>query len=502
MHARETGKNWPRGSGHLPPAGLAAALLSIALAVGTPAHAAFRALAALQADGAAVTASALDLQSGKMIEQFDADTRLTPASLTKLATAAAALETWPADKMFTTRLLSTARVAGGELEGDLILQGAGDPSLDDHSLWALAAQLRGAGVTRVRGRLIVAPAPFRAESCETQDRCEALRESDKAYNAPLAAIGVDFGTWCVLVRPTLPGAAALVDGCDVSKLPLKVDGIVKTVRAGGRQSLWIERVTDASGDRLRVGGEVPVGDPQRVYRAMSDPARGIGLLLCQSLREIGVAVEGPVIVSAEPLPAHVEVLASTEGLSLREQLGRMLRFSNNYIADVLALDVAASVSEQPTLRLSDAGRVLADFLAHLEPPGHGRTGAGPLILSGSGLTPQNRLSASDLVGLLAHEYHDARRFPAFYGSLVVPRDAPFEFLRNGSAAWLDRVALKTGTMENPYSVCGIAGFLRKHDGGWIAFAEIVNGTDRLRHVPLGKALDAERADIEALLARY
>jgi serine-type D-Ala-D-Ala carboxypeptidase/endopeptidase (penicillin-binding protein 4) len=497
MRARGTGRSWPRGCRVSP------LLLGIALAAGMPAHADWGQLAALQADGAAVTASAVDLQSGEVIQQFHADERLTPASLTKLATAAAALTVWPADKMFTTRLLSAARIVGGVLEGDLVLQGAGDPSLDDHSLWALAAQLRGAGVVRVRGRLIVDPAPFGIVSCETKDRCDALQRSATAYNAPLAAVGVDFGTWCVLVRPTLPGAPALVRGCGVSELPVPVAGIIKTVRAGHPQSLWVERLTDAAGDRLHVGGDVPAGEPQRIYRAMSDPARGVGLLLASALREIGTSVDGPVVVRADPLPAAVEVLAETEGLTVREQLGRMLRFSNNYIADVLTLDLAANVSEQPVVRLSDAGRVLSEFLARLERPGLGSSAApAPVILSGSGLTPENRLSASDLTGLLAHEYHDARRFPAFYGSLVVPRDAPFPFLRSGSAAWLDRVALKTGTMEDPYSVCGIAGFLRKRDGGWIAFAEIVNGTERRRQVPLGKVLEAERSEIEALLARY
>ena len=57
-----------------------------------------------------------------------------------------------------------------------------------------------------------------------------------------------------------------------------------------------------------------------------------------------------------------------------------------------------------------------------------------------------------------------------YFQRVVPRDAPFGFLREGSDAWLDRVALKTGSMDDPHSMLGIAGYLRKRNGGWIAFA--------------------------------
>ncbi len=476
--------------------------LALVVSIGAPARADWRALAALQHAGAAVSASALDLEQDTVIEQLNPDERLTPASLTKLATAAAVLQAWPAEKIFRTRLVSDAPLVGDRLDGDLVLEGAGDPSLDDQSLWILATQLRGAGVVQVRGRLIVAPSPFGLVSCGTKDRCEALQRSDSAYNAPLAAVGVDFGNWCVDVRPTRPGVTALVRGCGVAELPIPVDGVIRTIRADGRQTFWVERVTNAQGDRLRVGGDVPVGDAQRVYRAMSDPVRGVGLLLEQTLRQMGIRIDGPVIVRSEPLPPSATVVAVAEGLPLREQLERMLRFSNNYIADVLTLDLGASLSENRPVRLSDAASLLSDFLARVGDPGRRESRDPPVLLSGSGLTPENRLSASDLVALLAHEYRDPRHFPVFYGSLVVPRDAPFQFLRSGSPAWLDRVALKTGTMDDPYSVCGIAGFLRKRDGGWIAFAVIVNGTSRRRHVPLFEALAAEQSDVDALLRRY
>jgi D-alanyl-D-alanine carboxypeptidase/D-alanyl-D-alanine-endopeptidase (penicillin-binding protein 4) len=51
-------------------------------------------------------------------------------------------------------------------------------------------------------------------------------------------------------------------------------------------------------------------------------------------------------------------------------------------------------------------------------------------------------------------------------------------------------------------VCGIAGYVRKKSGGWIAFAVIVNGSTTTRHIPLYKAMAASRADLETLLARY
>ncbi len=464
-----------------------------------PARAQWRALAQLRRQGARVSAVAVDLETGRTIEQLDAAQRLTPASLTKLVTASAALQAWTPDMVFRTRLIATGLVRGDTLQGNLVVLGAGDPTLDDQSLWQMAAQVRGAGIRVVTGDLRIDPLPFGQVACGDLDRCAALQRSDDAYNAPLAAFGVDFGTWCVRITPTWPGAAAQVRGCGVSRLPIPVAGAIRTVPRGDRQTFWVERRTGPGGDRLQVGGDIPLGEDQRVYRAMSDPVRGAGLLLKETLREIGVRVEGPVVVRDGPAPREPRVLAGVEGLPVAEQLWRMLQYSNNYIADVLTLDMGSQPGRPDTL--VSASQRLSDFMVRVQRSDPPAVSAPPLY-SGSGLSTDNRLSANDLANLLSYEYHDARHFPAFYGGLVVPRDAPFAFLRQGDAAWLDRVAIKTGTLDDPRSVCGIAGYLRKRDGGWIAFAAIVNGGPRFQHVPLYEAIGAERHDIEALARRY
>ena len=48
---------------------------------------------------------------------------------------------------------------------------------------------------------------------------------------------------------------------------------------------------------------------------------------------------------------------------------------------------------------------------------------------------------------------------------------------------------------------GTAGYLRKKDGGWMAFAVIVNGADR-KGIPMSVSLHAIRSDIEGLLAGH
>ena len=459
----------------------------------------WKGLEALQKQGARVSALVTDLGDGDALQKLHPDTRLSPASITKLVVAAAALDVWPADKTFETRVQASGAISEGRLSGDLVLGGEGDATLDHRDLWQLAGQVRASGVRSVSGQIVVRP-PYGPLGCDNADRCEALEHSDTSYNVPMASLGVDYGNWCVEVRPSSAiGKPADLRACGGVALPIAVEGSVTTLKAQAKENFWVERRTREGLDFLQVGGAIGQGESEELFRAMSDPARGAGLLLRQMLLELGVKIEGSVRVSYdEPVTGSGQTLASVHGLALREQLGRMLRFSNNYVADLLTLGIAAAGGAKPATQLAEASASLASFMSRANP----KQKETPLIYSGSGLTPENAISATDMVKMLQAQYEDARNFPAFYGGLVVPRQAPYAFLRGGSRAWLDRVALKTGTMNDPRSVCAVAGYLRRKNGGWMAFAILVNGGETMRRVPLHKSMEAIKSDIDDLLERY
>jgi serine-type D-Ala-D-Ala carboxypeptidase/endopeptidase (penicillin-binding protein 4) len=382
------------------------------------------------------------------------------------------------------------------VEGDLVLRSEGDATLDETTLWGLAAQLRSLGIKRVSGRLLVERAPFGELGCDTVDRCNSLRRSARAYNATPSAIGVNYGSWCVNVRaPAGAAQRAEVTGCASGELPIPLTGTVR-VAAGG-PALVVERTTGAQGDAIAVSGSIAPGQERSVHRAMSDPAAGAGQILRSILRQAGISVEGGVETTGAATAPRL--LAKVDGLLLQEQVGRMMRWSNNYIADVLTMAVALQRRGGPPASLAAAASELS---AHITRNICCGGSAGAVLESGSGLTTSNRLSAQDLVAVLRAGYRDTRTFPAFYGAFVVPGDASFTYLRSGNADWQRRVALKTGSLTEPVSVNGITGYLRKKDGGWMAFAVIVNGGERLRQIPHDRALAAARADIESLLAKY
>jgi len=111
------------------------------------------------------------------------DLPLLPASNQKLFTAMGALAVLGPDARLTTEVRSTA-------EGGLVIVAGGDPSLTTrgpHSLDALAAQVRAAGITRVLGALAV------DESRHDSARRPAGWQDWQvpAYAGPLSALMVD-----------------------------------------------------------------------------------------------------------------------------------------------------------------------------------------------------------------------------------------------------------------------------------------------------------------------
>ncbi len=87
----------------------------------------------------------------------NADLPLLPASNQKLVTAMGVLTHVPITDTLVTEVRANGAQDGATLMGDLILVGGGDPTLTTsgpHSLDALAAAVRGRGISRVAGTLV------------------------------------------------------------------------------------------------------------------------------------------------------------------------------------------------------------------------------------------------------------------------------------------------------------------------------------------------------------
>jgi D-alanyl-D-alanine carboxypeptidase/D-alanyl-D-alanine-endopeptidase (penicillin-binding protein 4) len=137
--------------------------------------------------------------------------------------------------------------------------------------------------------------------------------SATAYDAPLASIGTDFGTWCVDVRHPRrkTGRGNRLHHALADAVQHRVDHRVQ------QSALRVERLTIDGDDTLRIGGTWKKA--QTLYRAMPDP-HAAPACCCASLLDMGIQLAGGVAVEDGTPPAAAYMVAKAQGLSLKEQL--------------------------------------------------------------------------------------------------------------------------------------------------------------------------------------
>lgn len=366
-------------------------------------------LAPLLADpalGASVSTSVVDALTGTDLLAAGVDVPRTPASVTKVLTAVAALRALGPTSRATTSVVDGATpdevvlVAGGDV---LLGAGAGDPdAVDGHAgLDDLAATTATALLDA--GRTAV-----------------AVRLDDASFTGPATSPG-----W---------GAGDVGAGFVMPIAPLAVDE-----------------------GRLAEGETAPRD---------ADPALAAARTFAAALAAHGVQVvdqgAGPV-VRAAAVPGAA-TLARVESATTAEQVEFMLTTSDNTLAEVLARRVALAADLPGTF--DDASRAVVDEVAALGVDVTGTSLQGGSGL-GRGTRVPARV-VTDVLVLVADGEHPqlgavAAGLPvaAVSGTLLDRYDDP------ASAAAAGVVRAKTGTLTG---VSSLAGYVRDTDGRLLAFA--------------------------------
>jgi len=463
---------------------------------GSAAWADFSRLSQLQDEGFAISAEARLLDGAQeTLGSISPRRALSPASVTKTYMAAATLNRFGPQHRFTTRLKSIASADdGGVLNGDLWFDGGGDPGLTSENLWRLVQRLHQAGVRHINGGLVVSQWRFGPVKCITTDRCEARKRVANAYSAPLSSAGVNFGSWCVNVAPAAkPGEPARITHCDGPQALTEVDNQLTTKPDDSGTQISAERLTGEHGDVVRVSGQISTNAwPRDIYRGVSDGAGQTADTLTAMLGRFGITFAQPPRVTTAEVPQPASTLAAVEGKPLQELLLRTLNYSNNYMADVLALNMV----DAPHAELEQAGRALERYVATL--PGHGEI----TLKSGSGLTTDNRTTAHGINVMLESMYHQSSLFPSFVAALQSPENGVMTFTRRGPESFQHNVMMKTGTLNEPYAVRAAAGYFRTATGRWGVFSVLVNGSSTTPYLNWTKVLEPLAVDLDAMITAH
>ncbi|NJN85652.1 MAG: D-alanyl-D-alanine carboxypeptidase [Leptolyngbyaceae cyanobacterium SL_7_1] len=115
-------------------------------------------VSAVTATGMATPSQGVWIQTdSEILAEHQGETPLSAASLTKIATTLAALETWEPEHQFETLISASGPIQDGVLQGDLVIQGETDPLFVWEEAIVLANALKQVGIQRVTGELIVTP---------------------------------------------------------------------------------------------------------------------------------------------------------------------------------------------------------------------------------------------------------------------------------------------------------------------------------------------------------
>jgi D-alanyl-D-alanine carboxypeptidase/D-alanyl-D-alanine-endopeptidase (penicillin-binding protein 4) len=376
-----------------------------------------------------------------MLWSYNADAELMPASAVKLFTTGYARSVLGGTARRATRLVGTGIVdpSTGEWLGEWALELNGDPSLEraegsGPTLYDLASQLASAGIRRLSGPLQVQSADGPATAI--YPAVWSPRHMGRLFAPLVGPLMLHENVIWVTVQPGRKvGERARV----IETAPLGIGALVSTTATTGRGRRSRIRL------RPRKGGWVVTGTigiraaARRLAATASDPKMVLDAAWATALSKAGVVWNRSAKMPA-PLDGTPQVLAEVTSPPLDSLASEINRRSLNAGAELL-------------LQWAGGAEGPSHLMAHVQEV-TGRTD-GVYLVDGSGLSYQDRVTASTFISYLA-------KFP----STAAGRNFPQLLPANGSGT-LRRlnsgfpgagvVRAKTGTLGRVSTVVGYLG---------------------------------------------
>ena len=445
------------------------------------------------AAAAEVGLAVVDVETGRVIAGYNADTPMIPASNMKVLTSGAAMLTLGPDFAFRTKFL----VHESDGRRTLVVVGDGDPALGDPELLG-----RGTTPLDVEGLLDKIAGALQKKGIDHLDEIvlddrvferETLHPSwprdqlNRWYCAEVA--GLNFHTNTVTVFPVAGSPGAVPVLTLEPEVPwLEVHNRAKSVSRGSN-TVWVSRPDESNtltifGD-VRHRAEIPV--------AISNPARFTGRVLATALQRRGISVGDPGTAPG----SHVRTIGTGEDYtdatavaivrtSIADVLARCNVDSHNLYAEALLKRTGHAITGEPG-SWANGGAVIRMLLREHLGPGE----AGSVKISdGSGMSRDNRVPPEILARWLAALYRDADTREPLLISLPEPGQGTLRS-RFSDRELVHRVEAKSGYLNGVYALSGL---LIDDGGRALAFSILLN------EVPSGQASRAAKPLHEDIVA--
>jgi D-alanyl-D-alanine carboxypeptidase/D-alanyl-D-alanine-endopeptidase (penicillin-binding protein 4) len=431
------------------------------------------------------------LETGQTLYARNAGKLVMPASNMKIVTLAAAAERLGWDYRFETTAVSDAAIVDGVLDGDLVIVGGGDPSINprhdrDAKIFEdLALQLRWAGVRAIGGRVVGDDNAFDDREIGAGWAWDYL---GAGYAAPVNALayhenlvelrllpGPAVGA-PARIEPEMfdwPGACGGPGGPERSAL-YGLTIVSKATTAEAKTAPTIDLWRERRSLTLEISGAIAVdSDPIRRTASVENPTLFFVRAFREWLISHGIDVQGeaadiddlaPVAPAARVAPAApVRVLARMQSPPLWEIATVLMKISQNLYAEMLFKTLGRFAG---TTGATGARTAVSDVLTAWRIPSDSY-----VLADGSGLSRYNYVTPEMLVTILTRMQTDPRHRDRFEATLPIAGvDGTIASRMRGTRAEGNARA-KSGSIAN---VRSLSGYVRTRDGERLVFSIVAN----------------------------
>lgn len=405
--------------------------------------------------------SVVELPSGKQVYERNGSLPLMPASVEKLITTAAALHYLGPDYRFETEILHTGFRKGGNINGDLVIRGKGDPDLTPEKIWLIAERIKRMGVDEVTGALVVDGSFF---DLRVTAPSWSNSHSQRAYDARLGALSVSFNTVAVHIHPGGKNGAPVIAGLFPGSPYLELVNKAKTA-SKGRRGVHARRSIKNGKIVITVTGTMRPGSKGKtIYLNVHDPLKYAAATFKEFFRRSGVVIKGGV-ETAPKAGAATSLIYTHKSDPLAVIVRKLNKFSNNFVAEQIAKTIAAEKMGEPGSH-EKALKLFTRFMVD-----SGIDMSGLVLADASGLSRRNRISAEAVTSLLTVMNQRFDIGPDFLAALgIMGVDGSVKKRMNFSPAQ-SKARAKTGSLSG---VSALAGYVAAQRGGLFAFAILFN----------------------------
>ncbi len=409
-------------------------------------------MAAQRLPSSALSFVIVDADTGRVVMSHNEDTPRSPASTMKALTTFAALDMLGPAFVWHTRAWLR--------DGDLYLQGGGDPYMTLERWWSFVQGLRALGLKSIPGDIVIDNSAF---SLPREDPGAFDGRPNRAYNVVPDALMVNFQS----VDFNL-AANADTHRVDIVASPapvnLEVDNHIRYLpgRCGGAAARVDFQVASPRWNRVVFSGALSAHcAPRSFARTLLQPATYAFGTFVALWRESGGEFAGKLRI--ETTPTDAKLLYTFDSLSLAEIVRLTNKHSNNLMARHLLLTLGRERYGDPAT-LEKGVAAITEWSRE-----KGFDWSGVDIDNGSGLSRSARITVLQMAKILRAAYRSPFA-PEYLASLpLAGMDGTLRSRMKDSPA--GAIRLKTGHLDG---VSGVAGFVTAPTGKTFVLVSLVN----------------------------